>query len=173
MKSDLCTKWSAIFGLKKYHQIYNKMQMRYRLYNHDKKWKRETIISGKDFKTALLEEFEEEKKRIELKLPENTYKVKSEPKPESPTGLLPEPQGEFRMEDYPEKYLPRPQKDSEEYDDLERVMCGAFGGSEEKEKAKEQLKKELNARFEYEATKNLCPRCKSSVCHCIKEGESQ
>lgn len=51
---------------------------------------------------------------------------------------------------------------------LNRIMSGE---DEKIEKAKEQLKRAINENFEREATKNICPICHSSVCHCEEEGE--
>jgi len=160
---------------KTYHKIYNYVSMKFRRIDK-KNWKTDVKLEGLTFKEYLKRELTLEEKRQQLNLPER-HEVKAKPKLESPdiSHLLPE------SDSYPTSWLERQlqktektekqDKDNMQYGDLDKILRQSFGSPEKFKSEKEALKRSFNEYQIREATKNICPICKSSVCHCSEESE--
>lgn len=161
---------------KTYHKVYNQVAMRYRRFNRDQNWRTETVIDGLTFKQALSRALEDEEKRQVLGVERHEVKAKPRPEPVEmpnlPIQLLPEkPQEQIKKENLDVGSFQTKKHDNVGFDDLEDLLKETFGNPSLEKHIQENkaLEKAVNESLERQITSNLCPICKSSVCHCERE----
>lgn len=129
-------------------RIYERVRKRYKRYAKrifkPRKWK-EVELQGKIFADALRQALIEEEERLAIGKEESNLKVSRDI-------------GEGVK--YPKK------SNTWLTDDFIEELRRDLGETPERRAERKQLEREINAELEQEATKNICPVCKSSVCRC-------
>lgn len=170
--------WIKILGKPVYRKLRNKLAMKYRRFNRGENWKTETLIDGLTFEQALQRAYDEALKRIELGLPKDTYKVKTEPEKSwlDDLGETEKTEDGFNPDELLKKAQERAKEphDNTGFSDLEPLLRKTFGKSEE-ELAQEskRLENAINESLERQTVRGLCPRCKSSVCRCSQNSQRE